>query len=56
MHRSRSNLHLERMLFGVLLDLLEMLVVAVLGEPGDDVTLGPVDLESVLVLVINVVL
>ena len=55
-HRSRSNLHLERMLFGVLLDLLEMLVVAVLRQPGDNVAVRPVDLQRVRVLIVDVVL
>ena len=44
------------MLLGVLLDLPEMLVVAVLGEPCDDILVRPVDLESVSVLVMNVIL
>lgn len=55
-YRARGDLHLDRMLLRVLLDLLEMLVVAVLCEPGDDVTLRPVDLQGVLVLVVDVVL
>lgn len=54
--RAGSNLHLESVLFGVLLDLLEVLVVAVLCEPGNNVTLRPVDLEGVFVLVVDVVL
>ena len=44
------------MLLRVLLDLLEVLVVAVLGEPGNDVTRGPVDLERVGVLIVYMVL
>ena len=44
------------MLLGVLFDLSEMLVVAVLSEPCDDVLVRPVDLESVSVLVVDVVL
>ncbi len=55
-HRTRRNLHLQRMLLGVLLHLLEVLVVAVLGEPGNDITRRPVDLEGVGVLVVDVVL
>lgn len=53
---ARGDLHLHGVLLGVLLDLLQVLVVAVLRQPGDDVTLRPVDLERVLVLVVNVVL
>ena len=56
MDGTRRNLHLERVLLGVLLDLLQMLVVAVLRQPGDDVTVGPVDLQRVRVLVVDVVL
>ena len=56
MHRTRSHLHLQRVLLGVLLHLLQVLVITVLGEPGDDVALRPVDLQSVLMLVIDVVL
>ena len=44
------------MLFSVLLDLLEVLIITVLSEPSDDVTFRPVDLERVLVLVVDVVL
>ena len=55
-YRTRRNLHLERVLLGVLLDLLEMLIVAVLSEPGDDIARGPVDLERVGVLIVHVVL
>ena len=55
-HRSGCNLHLKRMLLRVLLDLLEMLVVAVLCQPGDNVAVRPVDLQRVRVLVVDVVL
>ena len=44
------------MLLRVLLDLLEMLVVAVLCQPGDNVAVRPVDLQRVRVLVVDVVL
>ena len=56
MDRTRGNLHLDRVLLGVLLHLLEVFVVAVLGEPCDDILVRPVDLESVSVLVMNVIL
>ena len=55
-YRTRRNLHLKRVLLSVLLDLLEMLIVAVLSQPGDDITRGPVDLERVGVLIVHVVL
>ena len=54
--RARGHLHLERVLLRVLLHLLQMLVVAVLGEPGDHVAVRPVDLQSVRVLIVDVVL
>ena len=54
--RTRSNLHLQRVLFCVLLHLLEMLIIAVLSKPRDNVALGPVDLEGMLMLVVDVVL
>lgn len=44
------------MLLGVLLDLLEMFIVAVFSEPGNNVPVGPVDLQGMIMLVINVVL
>ena len=56
MHRTRSHLHLQRVLLRVLLHLLQMLVVAVLGQPGDDVLVRPVNLERVGVVIIDVVL
>ena len=55
-YRARCYLHLEGMLLGVLLHLLQVLVVAVLSEPSDDVTRRPIDLEGVSVLVVDVVL
>ena len=51
-----SDFHLDGMLLGGLFDLLEMLVITVLSEPSDDVAFGPVDLEGVRVLVVNVIL
>lgn len=44
------------MLFSCLFHLLEMLVVAVLREPADDISRRPVDLESVRVFVIDMIL
>jgi len=44
------------MLFGVPFDFLQMFVVAVLCKPGDDILVGPINLESMTVLVVNVVL
>ena len=55
-NRARGNLHLDCMLLSVLLDLPEMLVVAVLSKPGDDILVRPVDLESMSVLVVDVIL
>ena len=55
-HRTRCNLHLESVLLRVLLDFLEVLVVAVLGKPRDDIASRPVDLEGVLVFIVHVVL
>lgn len=54
--RARGDLHLDRVLLCVLLDLLKMLIVAVLCEPGDDIAFRPVDLQGVLVLIVDVVL
>ena len=54
--RARGHLHLERVLLRVLLHLLEMLVVAVLSQPGDNVAVRPVDLQRVRVLIVDVVL
>lgn len=53
---ARRDLHLERVLLSVLLDLLEVLVIAVLSQPSDDIALRPVDLKCVLVLVVDVIL
>ena len=55
-NRARGDLHLERMLLSILLNLLEMFVVTVLSEPSDDITFRPIDLQCVLVLVVDVVL
>jgi len=54
--RSRDHLHIERMLLCRLLDLLQVLIVAVLGQPRDDIALRPVDHEFVMVLIVEVVL
>ncbi len=56
MDRTRGDFHLQGMLFRILLHLLQMLVVAVLGQPCDHITIRPVDLKSVRVLVVDVVL
>jgi hypothetical protein len=53
---ARSNFHLQGMLFCVLLHFLQMLIVTIFCEPCDDVTIRPVNLESVRVLIINMVL
>lgn len=37
--RTRVDLHLDGMLLGSLLDLFQMLIVAILGKPADDVAL-----------------
>lgn len=44
------------MLFGVLFDLLEVLIVTVFCEPRNDITVRPVNLQCVRVLVVNVIL
>ena len=44
------------MLLSSLLDLLEMLIVAILRQPRDDITLRPVDLEGVAAFIVDVVL
>ena len=54
--RSRGHLHIERVLLRRLLDLLQVLIVAIVGQPRDDITLRPVDLEFVEVLIVDVVL
>lgn len=54
--RARGDLHLDCMLLSVLLDLLQMLVIAVLGKPGDNIALRPVDLKGMLVLIVDVIL
>jgi hypothetical protein len=54
--RSRGHLHIERVLLRRLLDLLQVLIVAVLRQPRDDITLRPVDYEFVDVLIVEVVL
>lgn len=56
MDGARDNLHLDRVLLGVLLHLLEVLIIAVLREPGNHVARRPVDLERVSVFIIDVVL
>lgn len=44
------------MLLGSLSHFLEMFIIAVFCQPSNDIPVGPVDLESVRVLVVNVVL
>ncbi len=50
------HLHLQRVLLCCLLDLLQMLIVAVFRQPRYDIAVGPVDLKSVRVLVVDMVL
>ena len=54
--RPRGHLHIERVLLRRLLDLLQVLIVAIVGQPRDNITLRPVDLEFVEVLIVDVVL
>lgn len=54
--RPRGHLHIERVLLRRLLDLLQVLIVAIVRQPRDDITLRPVDLEFVEVLIVDVVL
>lgn len=44
------------MLLSRLLDLLQVLIITVFSEPGNDIAVRPVDLQSVTVFIINVVL
>lgn len=44
------------MLLCILLDLLQVLIITVLGEPGNHIPVGPINLQRVGVLVINMVL
>src|SRR6266403_3354971 len=56
MDGARSNFHLHSVLFCILFHLLEMLVVAVFCKPRNDVTVRPVNLQSVRMFVINMIL
>lgn len=53
---TRSDFHFDGMLLGILLHLLQMFVVAVLGQPSNDILRGPIDLKRVGVLLIDMVL
>ena len=44
------------MLFSILLNFLKVLIIAVLSKPGDDILVRPVDLESMSVIVVDVIL
>ena len=44
------------MLLCILLDFFQMLVVAVFRQPADNVAMGPINLKSVRVLVVDVIL
>jgi hypothetical protein len=44
------------MLLGRLLDLLQMLVIAIFSEPRDDIALRPINLETMIVFVVYVIL
>jgi len=56
MHAPRNNLHLHRVLFCSAVDLLQVIVIAVLRQPTNDVSIRPVDLQRPGVFVENVVL
>lgn len=56
MHGTRCDLHLKRVLLGILLYLHEMLVITVLGKPGDNITRRPVDAKRVSMLIVDVIL
>ena len=44
------------MLLRRLLDLLQMFIITVLGEPCDDILVRPVDLKRMVVIIVDVVL
>lgn len=56
MQRPRGNFHLDGVLFRILLDFLQVLIVAILSEPRDHIFIGPIDLQRMGVLVVYVVL
>lgn len=56
LYGERSNFHLDSVLLDGLFHLLQMLIIAVLSEPGDDIAFGPVDFEGVRVFVVDMVL
>jgi hypothetical protein len=55
-NRPRSDFHLQSMLLSIPLDVLQMLVIAILGEPANDVFRGPIDGQAVRVLIKDMVL
>lgn len=55
-HMSGNNLHFRCVLFGGAADLLQVFVIAVLGQPSDDVLVRPIDLQGPGVLIENVIL
>lgn len=56
MDRARCDLHLEGMLLCCLLNFLQVFVVTVLREPADNVAVGPVNLQSVSMFVVDMIL
>lgn len=56
MNGTRRDLHPSSVLLSVALHFLQMLVVAVFRKPSDDIPLGPVDLEGMRVLIVDMVL
>jgi hypothetical protein len=54
--RTRGYFHLHRVLLGILLDLLQVFVVAILSKPSNNVAARPVDLEGVFMLIVYVIL
>jgi hypothetical protein len=44
------------MLLGISFDFLQMLIVAILSQPADDIAVRPIDLQRVGMLIIDVIL
>lgn len=55
-NRAGYDFHLHCVLLGGLLHLFQVLVIAVLSKPADNVSVRPVDLQRVGVLVVDMVL
>lgn len=55
-NRAGGDFHFQGVLFRILLHFLQVLIVAVLGQPVDHISVRPVDLERVCMLIIYVVL